>query len=117
METAQNMLFSCSIVPQLAEKPKGRGLCLQAVTGTPIMCILSQVKLVKGNGSVLGILNLSLNSAGMKGVPNARGIVMSGNYCGRAEATAGSSASLPGPMDVHSRGHWCFQHLSWLEDS
>lgn len=64
-----------------------------------------------------GILHPSLNSAGMKGLPNARGIVMKGNYRGRAEATAGSCASLPWPMDVCAGGHWCSQHLGWLEDS
>jgi len=47
-----------------------------------------------------GIFHLSLNNAGMKALPNARGTGLKGNYCGRDEARAGSCASLPGPMDV-----------------
>lgn len=99
------------------KEPEGRGLHLHAVGGTLVMCILSGVKLVRGDGSVSGIFYLSLNSAGMKGLPNAREIVMKGNYCGRTEATTGSCTSLPGPVDVCTGGHWCSQHLSWLEDS
>lgn len=52
---------------------------------------------------------LPLNRAGMKGHPNAGGVEMKGTCCGRGEATAGSCASLLGPVDV-SWDHWCSPH-------
>lgn len=91
---------------------------VQATRGTPIMYVLFPlVKLVRGDGRMSGILHLSLNSAGMKGLPNAREIVTKGNYCHRAEATAGSCTSLPRPVGMCTGGYWCSQHLGWLEDS
>lgn len=43
---------------------------------------------------------LSPNRAGMKGLPDAEGVEMKGTRWGRGEATAGSCASLLGPVDL-----------------
>lgn len=79
MEDVQNRLSLCSVVvPQLAQNQKEEG-CVSRLLGE----LPNQIFLSTGDGSVSRILHLALNSAGVRGVPNAgelsqRGVTVEG---------------------------------------
>lgn len=93
MEAVQNRLFSA------CTEPEGRGLCLQAVRGTPIIIPLSRWEMAACQEySTLLLIMQGLEDYLMQ--ENCE----EGELLWRAEATAGSCANLPGPVDAGGIG-------------
>lgn len=99
MEAVQNRLSLCPVVvPQLAQNQKEEG-CVSRLLGE----LPNHIFISTGDGSVSGILYLALKSAGVRGLL-IQGNCDEGQLLWQADATAGSSASLPGLMDVCAGG-------------
>lgn len=95
--TKQALIF-CGCTSACTE-PERRGLCLQAVRGTPIIVSLSRLEVaVCQEYSTLLLIVQGLEDYLMQGNCDE------GELLWRAEATAGSCASLPGPVDVCAGG-------------
>lgn len=67
MEAVQNRLSLRSVVvPQLAQNQKEEGFVSRLLGDFP-----NHIFILTGDGSVQGVLHLTLNSAGVRGLPNA----------------------------------------------
>lgn len=99
MEAVQNRLLYSVVAPQLAQNQKEEGCVSKAVRGTPIIVSLSRLEVaVCQEYSTLLLIVQGLEDYLMQGNCDE------GELLWRAEATAGSCASLPGPVDVCAGG-------------